>query len=98
MLLDEPSTFLDLKHQIELMKLLRRLATEQSLGVLMASHDLNLAAAFATRMILLHDGAVAAQGSPRDVLTSAALTAAFEVRLDTIDRAEDTPIVVPRLR
>jgi iron complex transport system ATP-binding protein len=96
MLLDEPSTFLDLRHQIDLMRLLRSLTRERSLGVLMASHDLNLAGAFATQMILLHDGAIAAHGSPRDVLTSAALGRAFEVELDAIDRP-GAPIVVPRI-
>jgi iron complex transport system ATP-binding protein len=97
MLLDEPSTFLDLKHQVELMRLLKRLTAEQSIGVLMASHDLNLAAAFATRMILLHDGAVVAEGFARDVITSAALARAFEVELETIDRHGVAPIVVPKM-
>ena len=45
MLLDEPSTFLDLRHQVELSQLLRKLAREKQIAVLMASHDLNLAGA-----------------------------------------------------
>jgi ABC-type cobalamin/Fe3+-siderophores transport system ATPase subunit len=49
-------------------------------------------------MIVLHDGAIVAQGSPRDVLTSDALARAFEVRLETIDRPDSPPIVVPKLR
>jgi iron complex transport system ATP-binding protein len=98
MLLDEPSTFLDLKHQIELMHLLRNLTTDQSLGVLMASHDLNLAATFATRMILLHEGTIVAHGSPRDVLTRPALARAFGVELETIDRPNAGPIVIPKTR
>ena len=63
MLLDEPNTFLDLKHQVELAELLRRLAQERGIGVLLASHDLNLAASFADRLILLNEGAVAAEGN-----------------------------------
>ena len=59
-LLDEPNTFLDLKHQVELMPLLRTLAREQNVGVLMASHDLNLAAGGADRLVLLDRGAVVA--------------------------------------
>ena len=98
MLLDEPSTFLDLKHQVELMRLLQRLTTEQSIGVLMASHDLNLAATFATRVILLHDGAVAAAGTARDVLTSDAISRAFGIELEAIERGPASPIVVPKMR
>jgi len=98
MLLDEPSTFLDLKHQVEVMRLLQRLTQEQSIGVLMASHDLNLAAAFATRVILLHDGAVAATGTPRDVLTSDALSRAFGIQLEAIERDRAAPIVIPKFR
>src|SRR5262249_29813120 len=60
MLLDEPSTFLDLRHQVELCQLLRQLAKEQSIGVLMASHDLNLAAAYANRVVVLSEGTIAA--------------------------------------
>ena len=68
LLLDEPGTFLDLRHQVEVSQLLRRLAKETGVGVLMASHDLNVAAACADRLILLHEGAVAADGSPQEVL------------------------------
>jgi iron complex transport system ATP-binding protein len=68
MLLDEPNTFLDLKHQVELGRLLVRLARERNIAVLMASHDLNIAGQFAGRLILLHEGAVVADGSADRVL------------------------------
>src|SRR5204863_2343542 len=58
MLLDEPSTFLDLRHQVELCALLKKLSRERNIGVLMASHDLNLAGGFCDRLMLLHDGAI----------------------------------------
>jgi iron complex transport system ATP-binding protein len=68
MLLDEPNTFLDLRHQVEMSQLLRRLAKERAIGVLMASHDLNLAAGFADRLVLLQEGRVVANGTPGEGL------------------------------
>ena len=67
MLLDEPNTFLDLRHQVELLALLQA-RPRAEIGVLMASHDLNLAGAFADRLMLLDQGAVAASGPPGEVL------------------------------
>ena len=68
-LLDEPDTFLDLRHVAELAATIRTLARDRSLGVLLASHDLNLAASVADRLVLLNAGRVVASGSPADVLT-----------------------------
>ena len=56
MLLDQPNTFLDLRHQVELSRLLKRLATERGIAILMASHDLNLASTYAGRLVLLEAG------------------------------------------
>jgi iron complex transport system ATP-binding protein len=96
MLLDEPNTFLDLRHQVELSKMLRRLASERGIGVLMASHDLNLAAAFADRLILLDGGKVAADGPVSDVLQPALLEKAYGLPMDRIERP-GVPVVIPRL-
>jgi iron complex transport system ATP-binding protein len=79
LLLDEPSTFLDLRHQVELGQLLQSLARSKTLAVLMASHDLNLAAQFADRMILLSEGQVAADGSPTEVLRPDLLSRVYEI-------------------
>jgi ABC-type cobalamin/Fe3+-siderophores transport system ATPase subunit len=96
LLLDEPGTFLDLRHQVEVSQLLRRLAKETGVGVLMASHDLNVAAACADRLILLHDGAVAAAGSPGEVLDPAKLQAVYGVKMERIDRGRGrVPAVLP---
>jgi iron complex transport system ATP-binding protein len=96
MLLDEPSTFLDLRHQVELLELLRTLAREQRIGVLMASHDLNLTAAFADRVILLHEGAVAATGTPREVMRPDVLARVYDLPVDVIDRGGNSaPVIVP---
>jgi iron complex transport system ATP-binding protein len=96
LLLDEPDTYLDLRYQVELGRLIRRLAKEQAIGLLWASHDLNQAAAFADRLILLRDGAIAAEGSPREVLRADLLSDVYGVSLECIERVDLPPIVLPR--
>ena len=94
LLLDEPNTYLDLKHQVELCKLLRQLAKSQSIAVLMALHDLNLAAAFADRVVLLSDGVVAAAGS-LNVLRPDLLSSVYGLPMVRIDREGESPVFVP---
>jgi iron complex transport system ATP-binding protein len=77
--LDEPLTFLDIGHQIDFMKKLRQLATQEDVVIVGVVHDLNLAAKFADRLMLLHRGRVLADGAPRDVLTADHLSEAFGV-------------------
>jgi iron complex transport system ATP-binding protein len=86
LLLDEPNTFLDLRHQVELSRLLKALARERALGVLMASHDLNLAGMIADRLVLLGEGVVAAEGSPDQVLLPDLLTTVYKTPLRRFDR------------
>src|SRR3546814_8217 len=78
LLLDEPVTGLDPRHQLELMTLLRGLAAAGR-GVLVVLHDLGLAARFCDRVHLLRDGRTLASGPVRDSLTAATITAAFAV-------------------
>jgi iron complex transport system ATP-binding protein len=85
-LLDEPSTFLDLRHQVELMSLLRALAREQNVAVMLASHDLNLAAAHADQLILLDGGAIVAHGAPAEVFAPELLSRVYGVPMERIDR------------
>ncbi len=84
-LLDEPATFLDLRHQVELHRLLRRLAEQRQIGVLMASHDLNLAATHADRALVLKDGRVVASGAIDDVMTEPIMSQAFDLRMKRIE-------------
>jgi len=95
-LLDEPNTFLDLKHQVELMSLLRQLARERNVGVLLASHDLNLAAATADQLILLDHGAVVAEGKPDQVLDPDLLGRVYGVEMERIAREGKPPIVTAK--
>ena len=97
LLLDEPATFLDLRHQVELMQLLRRLARERSVGVLMASHDLNLAAALADRAVLLDRGAVAAEGPPDSVLREDVLSPVYGLTMRRVEREGGRGLVFPEV-
>ncbi len=98
LLLDEPGTHLDLRHQVELGRLLVSLAHEQGLGILMASHDLNLAGAFADRLLLLHEGRIVADGPPREVLRSSVLSPVYGLELMDVNLAgSPTPFVMPIL-
>ncbi len=97
LLLDEPNTYLDLRHQVELGQLMRRLARERALGLLVASHDLNLAAAFADRLVLLQEGSVVADGSPEHVLEPELLTQVYRVRMERIARSGKPPVLVPEV-
>jgi len=97
MLLDEPSTFLDLRHQVDLLELLRKLARDRSIGILMASHDLNLIAGFTDRMILLHEGRIAASGRPAEVMQEDLLSRVYGVAMERIERpGTGSPVLLPR--
>jgi iron complex transport system ATP-binding protein len=87
LLLDEPTSFLDIRHQTELYDLVRELATRDHTAVLTVLHDLNLAAEYCDRIYLLRQGRVAAAGRTGEVLNYANLTSVFEteVYVDTND-------------
>lgn len=80
LLLDEPTTFLDLQHRLSLFAVLRRLAQDESLAILTVSHDIALAAQFCDPIVVLHAGRVHAQGSPVEVVTEELLREVFGVR------------------
>jgi iron complex transport system ATP-binding protein len=81
LLLDEPTTFLDLKHQLQTYGLLQRLARE-GMAVVAVTHDLNLASSYSDRIVVLSRGRVAADGSPNDVIRAALLREVFEVDVE----------------
>jgi iron complex transport system ATP-binding protein len=84
LVLDEPTTFLDVGHEMAVFELLARLAGD-GLAVLLVSHQLNLVARFAHRLVLLHRGRVVAEGAPADVM-----------RGDVLERVYEWPLVVTR--
>ncbi|MGW2914008.1 ABC transporter ATP-binding protein [Streptomyces asoensis] len=93
LLLDEPTTYLDLRYQVELLDLVRDLADDHHIAVGVVLHDLDQAAAVADRITLLEAGRVVADGSPEDVLTPERLTAVYGIRIDV-----DTDPLTGRLR
>ena len=96
LLLDEPTTFLDVTHQIEVLDLLHELNHEQGTTVVMVLHDLNLAARYADRLVVMRHGRIVAEGSPADVLTEQVVQEAFGLTARIIaDPVCGSPMVVP---
>ncbi len=96
LLLDEPTTFLDISHQYELLELFRRLRGEGRTLVAVL-HDLNQAARFATHLVVMRDGEIVAQGKPGEVLTAELVEDVFSLPCRIIDGPETgTPLVIPR--
>ncbi|MER8032298.1 ABC transporter ATP-binding protein [Streptomyces bauhiniae] len=93
LLLDEPTTYLDLRYQVELLDLMRDLADDHGIAVGVVLHDLDQAAAVADRITLLRAGRIIADGDPEDVLTAERLTATYGIRIDV-----DTDPLTGRLR
>ncbi|GGO13845.1 ABC transporter ATP-binding protein [Micromonospora parathelypteridis] len=96
LLLDEPTTFLDLAHQIDVLDLIGRLHQERGRTVVMVLHDLSLAARYADVLIAMKDGRIVATGTPAEVLTPELLETVFGLRAMVVpDPATGTPLVVP---
>lgn len=96
LLMDEATAHLDLKHQMAMLDLVRRLAGERGLAVLVTLHDLNQAALYADRLALLIEGRIAATGCPDEVLTSEQLSAAYGTRVSVSRHpVHGTPLVAP---
>ena len=96
LLLDEPTSNLDLHYQVSFMETVRTLAHRDNLAVLVALHDLNLAAHYADRVALLVDGKIKAAGTPRQVLTPELISAAYHLPVQVIPHPfADVPLVLP---
>lgn len=94
LLLDEPTVYLDLKHQIDFYQMLAELNLD-GMTIVAATHDLNLAARYAHRMIVLHDSRIRKDGTPDDVLTPQLLEDVFEIRAHILTRPEGGTYVIP---
>ena len=96
LLLDEPTVHLDLQHQVSLMETVRTLAHTDKLAVLIALHDLNLAARYADRVALLVAGEIKAAGTPRQVLTPELISMAYHLPVQVVAHPfADVPLVLP---
>jgi iron complex transport system ATP-binding protein len=96
LLLDEPTTFLDIGHQLDLLELISGLNRQRGVTIVMVLHDLNHAARFSDRMIAMSDGKVAADGAPADVLTPRLLRDCFGVEASVVtDPVTGSPMCIP---
>lgn len=98
LLLDEPTTHLDLHFQLNLLTLVRDLALHQRLAVVVALHDLNLVARFGDQVALLVGGELRALGSPAQVLTADQLSPAFQLPLEVLPGRHGFPVILPSIK
>ncbi len=85
LLLDEPTSNLDIKHQLGISRMLKKLSHEEGILVMMISHDLNIASKYSDSMILMHEGRIFAVGTPAEVLTKENIRTVYGVDSDIID-------------
>ncbi len=96
LLLDEPTTWLDITHQIELLELLRQLNRVNRYTLVVVLHDLNHACRYATHLIAMRDGKVVAEGAPKDIVTPELIEKVYGLKCVIIeDPISHTPLVVP---
>jgi iron complex transport system ATP-binding protein len=95
LLLDEPTVYLDMKHQLHFYEILTRLNRQENMTIVAVTHDINLAARHSGRMVALFEGGVVADGPPDQVLTPEKLYEVFGIRADIIDRPGGGKYVIP---
>jgi iron complex transport system ATP-binding protein len=96
LLLDEPTTYLDVAHQVEVLDLLHDLNATRGTTVVMVLHELNLAARYADHLVAMADGRIVAEGPPREVITQERVTEVFGMQCRVVeDPVSGTPLVVP---
>jgi iron complex transport system ATP-binding protein len=99
MLLDEPTTFLDLAHQVDVLELLAELNETDGRTIVLVLHDLNLACRYASHLVAMRDGAVVAEGAPADVITAELVLDVFGLDAHVLDDpVSGTPMVIPAKR
>jgi len=99
LLLDEPTTFLDVAHQVEVLDLLTDLNQTRGTAIVMVLHDLNLAARYADELVAVRDGRVQAQGAPGEIVTAELVEAVFGLKsLVIADPVSGSPLVLPNGR
>lgn len=96
LLLDEPTTFLDVANQLEILDLLTDLNREQGTTIVMVLHDINLAARYSDYLVAMKDGTILVQGTPEDVVTPTHIEEVFGIRCQVhSDPVSGTPLVMP---
>ncbi len=95
LLLDEPTSALDIAHQLQVLDVLREATTRRGLTTIAVLHDLNAAARFADKIMLLREGSLVATGSPVDVLAPSILQQAYGVNVSVMAGPDGYPVVIP---
>jgi iron complex transport system ATP-binding protein len=95
LLLDEPTSSLDIKHQLEILCILKGLAQSRGHAVIVSIHDLNLASRFCDRLFMLKRGSIYAMGTPEEVLTAQNIEAVYGIKADVFPSTMGKPIVMP---
>ena len=95
LLLDEPTTYLDICHQLEIMQLIGRLNQELGLTVVMVVHDLNHAIMYADHVVVVKAGKLVTSGAPREIITADLLAEVFRVKADEFTLSNDLRALVP---
>ena len=95
LLLDEPTTYLDICHQLEIMQLITRLNQELGLTVVMVVHDLNHAIMYADHVVVVKAGQLVTSGAPREIITAELLAEVFKVKADEFTLSNDLRALVP---
>ncbi len=97
LLLDEPTTFLDMAHQVEVLLLLDELNEREGRTIVMVLHDINQACRYAHHLIALKEGEIIAQGSPREIIDAGLISAVFGLACSVVpDPVSGTPLCVPQ--
>ena len=97
-LLDEPTSALDLNHALDLMKKVKETVIKKGITAVAVLHDLNLAAMFCDEIVMLKNGKVFCQGTPKEVLIKENLKAVYELECSVCYTEEDVPYIIPKLK
>lgn len=95
MLLDEPTSSLDIRYQLEILRMLRSLAQSKHCSIIISMHDLNLASRFSDRLLLLKKGCIFAVGTPESVITEENIEAVYGIKSRVTKSVLDIPQVMP---
>ncbi len=99
LLLDEPTTFLDISYQVEILDLLTELNRKRGTTIVMVLHDINLSARYADYLFALHRGKMISEGAPSDIITVALMKQVFNLDCEVIcDPVSNSPFIVPKGR
>lgn len=93
LLLDEPTSNLDIRHQLEVLHTIKSIVRKKGISTIMAIHDLNLAARFADKIVLMNGGEIVAVGDPSSVITPATIREVFKVEADVFEKAGKLHVV-----